>query len=224
MKFMDESIYHAVDFQYLLLENYKKLNITEQELAVIFMINHLLDQGNHFITQELLSLKMTLSLHEIDQALTSLIQKKLLEYENVQNEMRTTLEPLKKRVFREFELTFLKRRQESLETGFDAQVQNIYSVFEKELGRTLSPAEFQKIHEWVSFGYEDDFIISALREAISENKRSIRAVDRILLKRTTRDDMQKEGYSAVNHQWNQDIEKTIAIASEKWIEDDEKGK
>ena len=43
--------------EYVLLENYKKLGITETELAVIFMIQHLLKQGNTLITQELLALK-----------------------------------------------------------------------------------------------------------------------------------------------------------------------
>ena len=58
--------YDAIDIRYILLENYKKMGITENELAVIFMIQHLLDQGNSFITQELLALKMTLPIADID--------------------------------------------------------------------------------------------------------------------------------------------------------------
>lgn len=213
--------YDAIDVRYILLENYKKMGITENELAVIFMIQHLLDQGNSFITQELLALKMTLPIADIDRVLTNLFSKKLIEYENVNHEMRTTLAPLKAKLYREFELDFLKHREEQLEKGFDAQVQNIYGTFEKELKRTLSPAEFQRIREWISYGYSDDVILDALHEALSENKASIRAVDKILLQRTTREDMQKEGYSAINGRWNQDIEKTIAIASEKWVDMDD---
>lgn len=213
--------YDAIDIRYILLENYKKMGITENELAVIFMIQHLLDQGNSFITQELLALKMTLPIADIDRVLTNLFSKKLIEYENVNHEMKTTLAPLKAKLYREFELDFLKHREEKLEKGFDAQVQNIYGTFEKELKRTLSPAEFQRIREWISYGYSDDVILDALHEALSENKASIRAVDKILLQRTAREDMQKEGYSAINGQWNRDIEKTIAIASEKWVDMDD---
>ena len=211
----------GIDMEYVLLENYKKLGITETELAVIFMIQHLLKQGNTLITQELLALKMTLSIQNIDQVLSHLLSKRLIEFESDNGEMKTTLKPLEQRLYREFEVALLKRREESLEKGFDTQVQNIYGVFEKEFGRTLSPAEFQKIREWISLGYEEDVIIDALHEALDANKKSIRSIDKILLKKTARKDIQKEGYSAISEGWNKDIEKTIQIASEKWVNDDD---
>lgn len=207
--------------EYVLLENYKKLGITETELAVIFMIQHLLKQGNTLITQELLALKMKLSIQDIDQVLSHLLSKRLIEFESDNGEMKTTLKPLELRLYREFEVALLKRREESLEKGFDTQVQNIYGVFEKAFGRTLSPAEFQKIREWISLGYEEDVIIDALHEALDANKKSIRSIDKILLKKTARKDIQKEGYSAISEGWNKDIEKTIQIASEKWVNDDD---
>ena len=211
----------GIDMEYVLLENYKKLGITETELAVIFMIQHLLKQGNTLITQELLALKMTLLIQDIDQVLSHLLSKRLIEFESDNGEMKTTLKPLELRLYREFEVALLKRREESLEKGFDTQVQNIYGVFEKEFGRTLSPAEFQKIREWISLGYEEDVIIDALHEALDANKKSIRSIDKILLKKTARKDIQKEGYSAISEGWNKDIEKTIQIASEKWVNDDD---
>lgn len=218
---MDRTNYAVIDMDYLLLEYYKRLNITETELVVLIMIEHLLKQGNKFITQELLALKMTLSIQDIDRVFTNLLSKKLVEFETINEEMTTTLRPLKERLFREFEINFLKQRDESLEKDFDNQVQNIYMVFEKELKRTLSPAEFQKIREWISLGYSEEVIIDALNEALANNKRSIRSIDKILLKRTTRSDMKKEGYTTVSESWNKDIEQTIAIANEKWIDDDE---
>ncbi len=218
---MDRTNYAGIDMDYLLLEYYKRLNITETELVVLIMIEHLLKQGNKFITQELLALKMTLSIQDIDRVFTNLLSKKLVEFETVNEEMTTTLRPLKERLFREFEINFLKQRDESLEKDFDNQVQNIYMVFEKELKRTLSPAEFQKIREWISLGYSEEVIIDALNEALANNKRSIRSIDKILLKRTTRSDMKKEGYTTVSESWNKDIEQTIAIANEKWVDDDE---
>ena len=46
-------ITEAIDFRYLLLENYRKLKLTEKELATIFMIDHLISQGNPFVTADL---------------------------------------------------------------------------------------------------------------------------------------------------------------------------
>ena len=73
--------FEALDFKYLLLEYYKKLRISENELAVIFMIDHLLDQKNTLITPDLLSLKMNLKMSEIDSILVKLIEKKFIQYD-----------------------------------------------------------------------------------------------------------------------------------------------
>ena len=115
VKQMNELPLAGIDMEYVLLENYKKLGITETELAVIFMIEHLLKQGNTLITQELLSLKMTLSIQDIDQVLSHLLAKRFIEFESDNGQMKTTLKPLEERLYREFELALLKRREESLE-------------------------------------------------------------------------------------------------------------
>ena len=44
-------------------------------------------------------------------------------------------------------------------------------------------------------------------------------VDKILLQWRSRDDIEKTGYTAVNKDWNKDIEKTMKIAKAKWIDD-----
>ena len=94
----------ALDFRYLLLENYKKLKITENELATILMIDHLIGQGNPFVTADLLSLKMSLDVKEIDKILASLLRKKMLEYVTTGKKTATTLDPLKQKLYSEFQL------------------------------------------------------------------------------------------------------------------------
>ncbi len=218
---MENSLLGAIDFHYLLLENYKKFGINEKQLSVIFMVDHLLQQKNTLVTADLLALKMSLPITEIDQLLVELLNKNILEFDNSESQMKTTLEPLKKRLFREFQVAVIKDHEAVNSNEFSAQIQNIYQVFEKEFGRTLSPLEFSRIREWVGFGYTDEIIINALHEAMANNKKSIRSIDKILLKWATRDDVSKEGYSAVNEQWNKDIEKTIAIAQTKWVDEDD---
>ena len=48
----------ALDFRYLLAEYYKRIGLDETELAVIIMIEHLIQQGNELITPDLLGLKI----------------------------------------------------------------------------------------------------------------------------------------------------------------------
>ena len=50
----------ALDFRYLLIEYYKKIGLSETDLAVLMVIDHLLQQGNTLITADLLQLKMSL--------------------------------------------------------------------------------------------------------------------------------------------------------------------
>jgi len=219
---MDPISMEALDFRYLLIEHYKKIALDENELAVVLVIDHLLEQKNKFITADLLSLRMNLSTEAIDKILVRLINRGLLEYETTNKNIKTSLKPLRKKLYKEFQLALAKEQELNDSTTRNAMLKNIYEVFEKELSRPLSPLEFSIINEWINFGYSDEMIINALKEAVSKNKKSLRSIDKILLAWQTRDDMEKEGYSAVSEKWNKDIEETIKIAKTKWIDNDDK--
>lgn len=209
----------AIDFRYLLLENYKKLKLSENELAVILMIDHLIGQGNPFITADILSLKMSLDNKLIDKILASLLKKKMIEYTSNGKSTITTLDPLKKILFSEFQL-FITSQEEAKESKkINDSLDNIYSSFQKELGRTLSPVEISKIREWVSYGYSDEMIINALKDAVSNGKKSLRAVDKILLNYQMREDISHDGHSSISNNWNANLEETIKIAQTPWIKD-----
>ena len=99
-------------------------------------------------------------------------------------------------------------------------ITNIYGTFEKELGRSLSPVEIEKIREWVSQGIKEEVIIDSLHECMTKNKRvTIRSIDKIIIKRLSSKDLKEEGYSAVNDKWKKELEDTIDIANTKWTDD-----
>lgn len=209
----------AVDFRFLLLENYKKLKLNEDELAVILMIDHLLSQGNQFIVADLLSLKMTLNVKKIDDILANLLQKDIISYISKSNKTITSLEPLRKKLYREFELSIANEKLNS-KNDRSKIVDNVYTKFETLMGRSLSPVELSKIQEWVSFGYSDQLIIDALKEALSKNKKSLRSVDKILLNWQKREDLETDGVTPINNEWDKNLEETIRIAKVPWIKND----
>ena len=213
-------ITEAIDFRYLLIENYKKLKISENELATIFVIDHLIGQGNPFVTTDLLSLKMTLDIKEIDNVLAKLITKGFFEYKTVGKQTVASLEPLKQKLYREFQIFLSKEEEEKTSQRITEQLDNIYLNFEKLLNRSLSPVEISKIHEWVSYGYSDKLIIDALKEALANGKKSLRSVDKILLNWSQRDDLENEGHTPLNSEWDKNLEETIRIAKIPWVKKD----
>ena len=214
-------ITEAIDFRYLLIENYRKLKLNENELATIFVIDHLISQGNpFFVTADLLSLKMTLDIKEIDKILAKLLTKGMFEYKTIGKNTVATLEPLKQKLYREFQLFLSKEEEEKSSTRIKEELENVYTNYEKLLGRSLSPVEVAKIHEWISFGYSDKTIIDALKEALSKNKKTLRSVDKILLSWSQRDDLQSEGHTPLSEEWDKNLEETIRIAKIPWINKD----
>ncbi|MCF0116622.1 MAG: DnaD domain protein [Bacilli bacterium] len=215
---MDKDFHEALDYSFLLIEYYKKLNLSEVETMTILIIDHLLKQGNKFITADLLSLKMALSSKEIDNILVSLLSKNIIEYCNVNNEMTTTLNPLKDKLNKEFELSLIKRRQDESDKEYESILNTIKNEFKKALNRELTPLELDKIKEWLSYDYEMDFILDSLREAVSEGKKTVKSVDKIILQKVARNDMNKEGFSAVNEKWQSNVDATFDEAIRKWNE------
>lgn len=215
-------ISEAVDFRYLLLENYKKMKFTETEVVVILMIDHLLSQGNPFITADLLSLKMSLDIKQIDECLASLLEKNVIEYITRGKKTITTLDPIKKRLYKEFRLTIADETiQEVSSKSSQKENDNIFIRFEKTFGRTLSPVEISKIREWISFGNSDEQIIEALKESLAKGNKTLRAVDKILLNWAKRDDIENEGHSFIDKTWDKNMEETIRIAKTPWLDNDD---
>ena len=217
-------ISEAIDFRFLLLENYKKLKLSENELAVIFMIDHLIGQGNPFINQDILSLKMTLGVKEIDEILAGLYTRGFIEYISQGKRTVTSLNPLKEKLFKEFQMTSSFEEATRNDKKVNDMINNVYGQFENLLSRPLSQVEFSRIREWISYGYSDEMIINALKEALNKGKRSLRSVDKILLSWSERDDLEQEGHSPISETNRRDLEETIRIAKTPWLTDDDDDK
>ena len=214
-------ISEAVDFRFLLLENYRKLKISENQLVIILMIDHLSTQGNPFITADLLSLKMSLDVKEIDRLIADLLTRGLMEYATTNGKTVTSLNPLKEKLYREFEMSISKENAAKNNEVVNNQLNNIFEAFQKELGRSLSPLEISRIREWVAMGYSDETIINALKEALSQGKKSLKSVDKILLTWAKREELESEGKTSIDDDWSKNLEETIRIAKTPWLDDDD---
>ena len=211
------SLINAVSFEYLLLDCYSKLGLSEKELTVCLMIEHLSKQGNAFVNSDMLALKMNLSTKEIDEAMSSLLQKGFLVYDHDEdNKLTISLSPLKEEVKKEFAFSLTREQTNSMNKEREGDMTKLVSLFEEKCARTLAPLEISTITDWLDSGYSLENIKNALLDALNQNKKNIRAVNKILVNRRKQDDIQKEGASAVSDRWDKSVEETIQAAKTLW--------
>lgn len=178
----------ALDFEYLLLEFYKTLNIQEREVITILMIEHLLKQGNDFITSDLLALKMKYDIKEIDASLSILFTKGYLEYKEVNNELHTSLDSLKKTLFKTFEKTIFTEEEISKSEIIEEKRKIIFDAFMTSFNRNLSPIEISRIDSWIEQDVDQTIILDALKDASNREKLSVMYIDRLIINKLKEED------------------------------------
>lgn len=210
----------SIDFNSLLLNNYKRLKISEKELVVLLLINNLLNNGNELITADLLSLKMNLSSDEIDEIMCSLVEKNYLTFASVdkdENRLQTSLENLNRILYRELTKTILGN--EFIKSAEDnKKVEQLYEMFSLALKRNLAPLELAKIDDWLKEGYSCEEVSYALKKAQQDKKLTLRNIEINLRKSKISRDVDEEGYSfSTTNMSKQDIEEAIKIINTPWV-------
>lgn len=214
---------NQIDYRYLLVDTYKSLGLNENDLALLLVVDNILKETPQLVTGELLALKMNLDVKELDSILVSLVNRGFLEYSNLENSntLVTSIAPTYKKLSENFIRDLITYNALEDNDNRKKSISNIYGTFEKELGRSLSPVELEKVREWISQGIEESMIIDSLHECMTKNKRvTIRSIDKIIVKRLSSKDLKEEGYSAVNEKWKKELEDTIDIANTKWTDED----
>lgn len=100
----------------------------------------------------------------------SLINKKYIEMD-VKNKNGNIIEMIKLDPF--YDRLALNRKTNDNTT-------DIYSLFEQELGRTLSSFEYEIINKWIENGTSEDTIKKALKEAILNGVTNFKYIDKII--------------------------------------------
>ncbi|MGP4082881.1 DnaD domain-containing protein [Pseudalkalibacillus sp. R45] len=167
----------------ILLANYCRLGLDEEELMVLIHMHSFLEGGNHFPTPEQLAARMTITPHECMRILRTCIQKGMLKIEEQEDSVQKiysetyTLQPLWEKLIRVLEEDQIDEDREK----HQEEEQQIYTIMEKEFGRPLSPIECETLSMWLDQDQHDSsIIIAALKEAVLSGKLNFRYIDRIL--------------------------------------------
>ena len=112
---------------------------------------------------------------ELLESISVLKDKKILSISMEKNESGILEERVDISSF--YEIVFSKFLEEEKERVNDS---NLYSEFEKEFGRTLSPMEYEIINSWLESKISNDLILAALKEAVFNGVSNLRYIDKIL--------------------------------------------
>lgn len=162
-----------------LLSHYNKMNLNETEIVLILHLISFFEKGNQFPTLEQLSDRMSI---DCTSSLRRLIQKGFIEIidgfseEGIRFE-KYSLDPLWEKLADQFQTQFHHQETEKSQQ----YEEDLYTCFEQEFGRPLSPFECESLAMWLDDDHHEPVIIkSALREAVISGKLNFRYIDRIL--------------------------------------------
>lgn len=161
------------------IKYYKKFDLENNELLMLIYLlncNEKLILDNKKISKDLY-----LEENEVLNIISSLIEKNYISIEMSKN--NGIIEE-----YISLDLFYEKINSYLIENDKKDNSSDIYSKFEKEFGRTLSPVEYETISKWIESNIPIDLIEAALKEAILSGVNSIRYIDKILF------EWNKKGY------------------------------
>ena len=173
---MKEQLYKVLSSKKLVISDYlirvaldNKLNLNEFLVLVYFD-----NSFSNTFEVELISSTLGIDVNSAMEAFNSLMIKGLV-----------TLESVKDLENRLNEVVSLDGVYQTIleNTNNEAQEEikeDVFKVFEKELGRTMSSMELELINGWLISGTPEELVLGALREAVYNGVSNFRYIDKII--------------------------------------------
>ncbi len=158
-----------------LLKNYKRWELSMEEFIFMMYLYHL---GDHFIfNPNKMMEELNLTLEEVMSRIDSLTSKGLIRVEVLEGDKGLKEDVVSLEGFYQKITLFLVDEMNQKE---EDDSNNVFSLIEKEFGRTLSPLEFEIIKAWLDNNVNGDVIREAVKEATLNGVSNLRYIDKIL--------------------------------------------
>lgn len=201
----------------VLVKNYTVVGLNELEMMLLLQIQSFAANAEFFPSMEMLTERTTLRLEETIKIMDSLLKKGMIAIEQSQDASqmiseRYSLAPLWGKLAALYENIEAEGRQEK---QIEKQT-NLYSLFEVEFGRPLSPMEAEMLSAWLDQDKTSpELIKEALKEAVISQKLNFRYIDRILLNWTKQGVKTVEDAKRVAEEFHQNGKTTQTIKKEE---------
>lgn len=167
----------------LLLEHYRDLGMSNTEFLIYLQIKSYNDRGISFPQTETIAKAVGLTENQIFQALHTMIGKRLMQIDTVQQPGQLARDSYDFTLLYEKLAQYVKKLEtETITSKVDNDRESIFNQIETEFGRPLSPIELEMISQWLDEDhYQVDVIRLALKEAVLNQVYNLKYMDRILL-------------------------------------------
>lgn len=153
----------------VLFANYKKMNISDSELILLI---YLLNSKESIYNPKEIGEVLSININQVLETVNSLSEKGILKIDMVkQNNIHSEVINLDL-LYEKLAFILMNVKQEEASTIFD--------TFEVELGRTLSPIEYEIINGWKENKISEEIILLALKEAVYNGVSNFRYIDKII--------------------------------------------
>ncbi len=189
-----------IDFDKLLLQNYKKIGLTEIEAFLLIELQRQRKNGETVISPSKLVKKLTVSEDKIFSTLDGLITKKYLTIRIVkqENEKETEDFSLDNTIIKLIDAykSAIKKDIQQSDGVFETLEEEIVDIIEKQFQKQLKPLEVELIQKWINEdNYPLELIKTAILDAVKANKSTLSYVDGVLLKRAKNIEKSKKQYN-----------------------------
>ena len=196
-----------------LFKNYGRLDINEAELLVLIV---LINMGDKIVyNPDIIASHINMDKYKIMELLNSLSEKKIINIELEKNNDN------KREEYIYLDLLYNKLINLLIEKKEEKTIVNsdIFSIFESEFGRTLSPMEYEIIKGWLNDNFSYELLIEALKEATYNGVNNLRYIDKILY------EWKKKGYKNKNDimvakKRNNNKKQPVEVFDYNWLEDE----
>ena len=166
-----------------LFNYYLRLGITAEELIILIFV---IDKGDKVIyNPEDIALSLGMDKYKVMELLNNLNEKKIISITIEKNSDGKSEEYILLDLMYKKIMNILLDKKEN---NISLENTDIFSIFENEFGRTISPVECEIIKGWIDDNFSHELIMEALKEAIYNGVTSLRYIEKILY------DWRKKGY------------------------------
>ncbi len=159
-------------------------------------------------TFDLTAINQTIKLSE-EEILTSfnnLMQKKIIKLDIVKDDNEKRNEVINLDYFYMLISEKLNTKEK------ESTKEDLYSILERDLGKTLSSMDFEYINGWIEKGFSEELILGALKKALFYNASDLRYIDKVLY------DWKRKGYKTMDEVNNTNQNKVVESENKEFYD------